>query len=198
MIRPLQNAFFLKMPQVKHKPKALGTGLVDLEGKALIIERDDREHLPQLATIAYIPKEVNGWSYEIPLKQGDQVYTHHFAATDTFKIVIGDETLHWQNYEQLYAIQTEDDVIPLENYVLIEQLYETEDDIVTPSGIFTKPKAEAVHLTGKVRYVSNAAKDAGLNQGDIVQYLSRARYPLKMKSGEVLWKTRYQNVNFIV
>lgn len=198
MITPLQNAFFLKMPQVKHKPKALGTGLVDLEGKALIIERDDREHLPQLATIRYAPTVIKGWDYKIPLKQGDQVYCHHFAATDTFKIVIGDEILHWQAYEQLYAIQSEDDVIPLEHYVLIEQLYESEDDIKTASGIFTKPKAEAKHLTGRIKYASEYSKRLGVQVGDTVQYLSRSQYPLKMKSGEVLWKTRVDNVNCIL
>lgn len=198
MIIPLQNAFFLSMPEPPVRVKELGTGLVDLEGKPLTITRDDREYLPQLGTIRYPPKTIKGFDYKIPLKAGDNVYVHHFCRTDTFKIEIANEVLFWQNYNELYAIQTEDDVIPLENYVLIEQLYETEDDIVTPSGIFTKPKAEAVHLTGKVRYVSTAAKEAGLSQGDIVQYLSRARYPLKMKSGEVLWKTRYQNVNFIV
>jgi hypothetical protein len=198
MIKPLQNAFFLEMPAVKHKVKALGTGLVDLEGKALIIERDDRDHLPQLATIKYAPDDVKGWDYEIPLKQGDKVYCHHFAATDTFKITIGDEILHWQNYEQLYAIQTEDDVIPLEHYVFIEQLYENEDDIRTASGIFTKPTTEAKHLTGVVRHASAYSKELGLSVGDTVQYLSRARYPVKMQAGGVLWKTRVQNINCIV
>lgn len=197
VIRPLQNAFFLQMPQVKHKPKALGTGLVDLEGKPLVIERDDREYLPQLATIRYVPKEVKGFTYGYPLKQGDQVYCHHFAATDTFKIVIGDEILHWQNYNELYAVQTDETVVPLEHYVLIEQLYESEDDIKTPSGIFTKPKAAAKHLTGRIKYSSDYAKDLGANVGDVVRYYSRAQYPLKMKSGEVLWKTRVENIHFI-
>lgn len=197
MIKPLQNAFFLKMPQVAHKPKALGTGLVDLEGKPLVIERDDREYLPQLATIRYVPDIVKNWDYEIPLKQGDQVYCHHFAATDTFKITIGDEILHWQNYEQLYAIQTEDDVIPLERYVFIEQLFDNEDEIKTKSGIFIKPKVEAKNLTGKVRYASALSKRLGVEAGDVVRYYSRAQYPVKMRSGEVLWKTRVDNLHFV-
>lgn len=196
-VTPLGNKVFLKLQAPKYKPEVTVTGIVDLQNKPLFTERDNRAYLPQYGEIGYVPAKINGWDYEVPLRPGDLVYHHHFAFSPEFEISIDGVQMYWQDYEQIYAVERDGDIIPLERYVLIEPLFEKEDEIKSTSGIFVKAAVGKKHITGTIRYASLLAKRMGLNVGDVVRYFKRSEYPLKMRSGEILWKTRVDNLIYI-
>ena len=206
-IKPLHNKLFLKIELPKYKPEliSVGEGIVDRQGKPLFLRRDemDKNYAPQKGVIYFMPdkftlsQDLKPYRNDVPLHIGDTVYHHHFATQDIFKCNINGEDLFWQEYNQIYAVERDGDVLPLERYVFIEQLKEKESDIITKSGIYKKSQPGDVVLTGTLRYLCPLAIKHGLKKGDIVKYKSQAQYRMKI-GNEVLWKSRIDNLHAIM
>ena len=178
---PLHNRFILDIPTPK------------LEGFFFDTRFEPLRNAPKKGTVRFVPRSVTDYIYDVPILIGDTVHHHHLATQPSFEIKYKGETLYWQEYNQLFAIEREGKFIPLEKYVFIEPIAETVEDIKV-NDIFLKNKLGKVTQTGVIRYLSNYASHY-FTVGDKVMYFKRAQYELDFQ-GQTLFKTRIDNLHF--
>jgi len=137
---PSINKFFIEVDKSK---EALlrddsGNEIKGLNGQSLFqsLHWSPYEYAEQRGVIYAAPKEVfklndsrRKNNYDIKLEKGDIVYIHHFATHNDHSVVVDGIKMYMQDYEQIYAVERNGIIIPLEEYLFIEPDEETEEDI---------------------------------------------------------------------
>lgn len=162
----------------------------------LSLHFDPLEHVQQRGKIYCSPHKVNILNdnnkpnfYDIKLQEGDTVYFHHFATDESAQMVINEKIYYLQEYEQIYAAERNGVIIPLEEYIFIEPIKETEEDI-SKLGFLIKPSPEFKVFHGAVKYVNKRSSEKyNICTGDKVIFRSGSEYPMLIKD-KVMYRTK--------
>lgn len=199
---PINNMVMLTIDTSKVRPEStVSQFILDAKEQPLKTEyfAEAFDSYPKRSKVRAVPSVISGgngqvdYINDVKVEKGDYVYHHHLASNDRFKIVFNDEEIFWQEYNQCFAVERDNTVIPLERYVFVQPIEEDESSIKTKSGIFLKEKAGFVPVTGILKYVSPYAKSKGFEEGAIVKFHDRAKYEIVI-DGTLLYKTRFDNI----
>lgn len=199
---PINNMVMLTIDTSKVRPEStVSQFILDANEQPIKTEyfTEAFDAAPKRSKVYAFPKVITGgngqneYLNDVKIEKGDYVYHHHLASNDRFKIVFNDEEIFWQEINQVFAVEKNDTVIPLERYVFVQPIEEDESSIKTNSGIFLKEKAGFVPVTGILKYCSPYAKSKGFQEGSIVKFMDRAKYEIVVK-GQLLYKTRFDNI----
>ena len=92
-------------------------------------------HARQYGTVKHISKHARKRVEDnIDLKIGDKVYFHHFVIDKPLEFE--GEKYYQADINQIYAVEREDDIIMLQDYILVEPVT-NEKELITDSGIIT-------------------------------------------------------------
>lgn len=175
--------------------------LIDDDGQKLKVERfvEAFDAAPKRSIVKAAPKVIKGgngidtYIADVKINKGDYVYHHYLACDPRFKIEFNGEVMYWQEINQIFAVERDGDIIPLERYVFIKPTEDDESQLTTKSGIITKSKAGLVPYNGTIKYASPYAQRLGYEIGASVKFHDNAKYE-NVINGEMLYKTRINNI----
>jgi co-chaperonin GroES (HSP10) len=120
---------------------------------------------------------------------GDIVFFHHYAAHEDNLISYNGIDYYFQNYEDLYAVIRNDKIIPLEDWIFVRPLEETDDDI-SIGGLLIKPNKDIHVRNGQIAYINDYySKQINVNEGDNIVFEHNSNYPIEI-NGEMLYRTK--------
>ncbi len=199
---PINNMFLLSIVVDKVVPDSRQYNwLLNSDGTRVKIDyaAEAFDAAPKRSMVKAVPKVLTGMAGEFPvigdvsIRAGDYVFHHHLASNERFKIEFNGETIYWQNYHEIYAVDWDGITIPTERYVFIKPLEESEESVVSKSGIYLKPKKGLVHATGHIKYASPYSISQGFSVGALVKFHDHAKYEIII-NGQLLYKTRIKNI----
>lgn len=202
---PINNMVMLTIDTSKVRPEStVSQFILDANEQPIKTEyfTEAFDSYPKRSKVRAVPSVITGGNglheflNDVKIKKGDWCYHHHLASQPRFKIVFNDEEIYWQNYNEIFAIEKEGEIVPLEIYCFIKPIEEDESSIKTKSGIYLKEKAGLVPLKGVLKYVSPQLKKLGFKDGAVVRFADRAKYEIVI-NGELLYKTRFKNIDAI-
>lgn len=198
-MRPGINQFILDVDRsTEGLLKDASGNLIVSNDKPLFLSThfEEYRHVTQRGNIHRAPKQVHLFDdhrrqnfYDFKLKDGGVVYFHHYAVHPDAQITIDEKKFYLQEYEQLYAVEHGDEIIPLEEHIFIEPLYETDDDI-KKAGVLIKPVPGLLTFHGKLRYINQRCSEKyNVKEGDNIIFRSGAEYRMLIKN-EILYSTK--------
>ena len=181
MLTPPKNKFLISVDRTKDE--TINIAGMELWQSTLY---EKYRHTKRSGTVLSVPNSVNdkdGYGerihYDYPIQVGDVVYFHHLTLHDDN--VVRDESGvigYWQNYDMLYAVERNGVLTALEDWVFLEPIQETIEDI-TRNGIMIKPAMGVDSKMAKLVLASNrVCSDVGVSVGDTVMYEPNSDYPM--------------------
>ena len=148
-------------------------------------ELNTRQH----GIVYSISKNINN------IKVGDKVYCHHFISRRDHRVTFleNEKLIHKIHKNFIYCLSRDEKLIMLNNWVLVEQVKESEEDCKTNSGIWFKPHPEEEQLHGILRYSNQELLDQGCSIGDRVIFSTNSEYDMEVE-GEKLMRMRNKDV----
>jgi len=154
-------------------------------------EIDRAKNARQYGTVKSVPENLNRFKRfddGVDIKEGDKIWFHHFVVEDSSKIDLFGEEVHHLPYEQIFAVERDNEVIPTNDFVFIKP-----DKIKSSSKIIkSTTEGDLSKKTGKVVYSSKEGGNIGLEKGDRIFFKS-APYDMKI-NGETLYRLRADNI----
>lgn len=214
-IKPI-NQIFLRVATEDSRKLKLSSGLE--------LYFDDKFnynwHRQQIGQIAYLPEKYSTSDNDVPLFIGDIVYFHHlatanvdvnmgggrFGSQSVHGIEIEGEKLYMQPIDQIFAVKRGDEIICLHDNVFVEQEGETEDDIRTKSGIWTKSAPEILKHHGTVIGLPPCAEEwnflgpdkkfgHNIKVGSRIQFKKKSEYQINADFGKrLVYKMPLENI----
>jgi co-chaperonin GroES (HSP10) len=132
----------------------------------------------QWGTVKVSPKKIANQDNMLIPQPGDTVYFHHHVYDNV--ITYEDEKFRWSEHRNLFFMIKDDQIHMLNNYVLVRPKYESDDDIKTKSGIFTKANKEKIPQRGYI-----VASPVGLIDKETeIAFADMADYSIDVKGEE--------------
>jgi co-chaperonin GroES (HSP10) len=131
------------------------------------------------------------------LQPGDFVYTHHFINDDEHCVNVDGKEVAWMAYNQLFARVRDGEVHMLNDYVLVEPVKETEDEIKSESGLFLKANQEEKSNVGILKYVNSNTEALGANVGDKIYFETNSDYEMDIE-GERLFRMKNNDLIYVI
>ena len=169
---------------------------VKVGDKTLFIDTSwyEYDHVIQYGIVKYIPKRLHSsFKTNMELLPGDKVYCHHFVADEKNFIDIYGDKLSLLNYNMFYARVRDGKIHMLSDWVLVEIIKDTKEELQTESGIWVKTQKEKKEQIGKIKYVNSKSIDDGFKPGDTVMFMKDADYEMEVE-GEKLYRMRNQDI----
>jgi len=188
----IKDIFFIKADKDANKRIKLSTG------DSLYVDTDFNKYAYATKTgkITHAPRYVNDrWEYDIKLKNGDQVLFHQFVCQNENQVNINGKTYFKADYHHLFAIITKEELKPLENFIFVDPIEETEEDKFDGK-LQVKFETGNIKGSGIIKYLSNQALEAGLKVGDKVHYTKNAEYKMQAL-GKMFYRMRIRNIILI-
>lgn len=124
----------------------------------LIIETsyNPYQHITQQGVVVVLPASKKAQVEDV--KVGDTIYFHHFTCAEE-----NDVSSYFDSFDSHYMVQKMnvyartrgEHTCALQNFVFLDPIEESEEDIKTASGIYTKATTDKLFRTGVVRYSVN-------------------------------------------
>lgn len=137
----------------------------------------------QYGTVYSVPEDLNKYKKfddGVTLRKGDKIFFHHFVVEEDSKVEIFDEEVYRLPYQQIFAVERDGEVIPLNDFVFLEP--EEKDDKV--GDIYDPNAGEYKKNTGRVIYTSLAGSKDGMKKGDRV-FFKVLPYDMKLNDMDV-------------
>ncbi|MAO19666.1 MAG: hypothetical protein CMJ25_02845 [Phycisphaerae bacterium] len=154
-------------------------------------EIDRAKNARQYGTVKSVPENLNRFKRfddGVDIKEGDKIWFHHFVVEDSTKINLFGEDVYHLPYEQIFAVERDNDIIPTNDFVFIKP-----DKIKSSSKIIkSTTEGDLSKKTGKVVYSSKEGVNIGLERGDRIFFKS-APYGMKI-NGDTLYRLRADNI----
>ncbi len=169
--------------------------IVGVNGMRLVLDKkfDPYLHATRFGTIAEVPATFSQKSIDShTLKKGDTVWFHHFVAQEKNKWMIKGEEFFQAHFEQIWAKVENDQLIPVEDYLFLSPIEETEEDVQF-GAIQLRELGEVKKGVGICFAVSEYGKKMGINPGDKVHIIKSADYEVTIGEN-TLWRVRLQAV----
>ena len=164
---------------------------VTIGGKELYMDtRFEHYHYARQHGIAYkVSPEIKD------IKPGDRVYCHHFISRRDHKVnfLENEKLIHKIHKNFIYCLVRDEKLIMLDNWVLVEQVRESEDDCKTDSGIWFKANPDEEEFHGILRHSNQELLDQGCKIGDRVIFSENSEYEMEIE-GEKLMRMRTEDV----
>jgi co-chaperonin GroES (HSP10) len=126
---------------------------------------------------------------------GNVVYVHHFVNAPEQKLPTK-EIMSYLEYNQVYAIQTNQGIEMLTSFVLVEPVtYEQAGLVKSSSGLIMSahsPK-DKIEKIGILRHMNPELKTFGYKEGDIILFNKNCEYEMLI-DGEVLYRMENRDV----
>jgi len=193
IMRPIKNVVFTKREKKENDEIKIGeeTLRVDTSWSPM-------HWVNQRAEVYSVPEVLDSWmNTEIEVQPGDFVYTHHFINDANNAIEFEDLEIAYMPYNQLYARVRDGEIYMLNDFVLVEPVRETEDEIKTESGLYFKTNTEVKRNIGILKYVNSNTKDIGAKVGDKVCFEKDADYEMDIE-GEKLFRMKNSNLIYVI
>lgn len=116
----------------------------------------------------------------VELKKGDKIWFHHFVVEEDSRMRLFDEDVYKLPYEQIFAVERDGDVIPLNDFVFLEPEAKTSRS----ETVIDINEGEYSDKYGKVLYTGRIGSEMGLSVGDRVLF-HRTPYTMKMNGVDV-------------
>ena len=203
MLRPLKDAFFVRVHKAKHDT-------LTVAGKELFLDTDFNKykHAVQYGTVASVPHVIShhhenehghqiGYYGGAEIKEGEKIYFHHFVTEPQNRYDMGGETVYLCRYDQVYCVIRDEKIEMIEDWLLAEPIMEDESNFISPSGIYLKPSLGVVPNIATVRHVSKVCAEQGITPGDTIVYKKDANYDMKVEGTEY-YRMKAYNVAVII
>jgi len=154
------------------------------------------KYTPRYGRVVGIPNKINTINrdrerniFNEKISVGDIVFFHHYAAHEDNLISYNGIDYYFQNYEDLYAVIRNDKIIPLEDWIFVRPLEETDDDI-SIGGLLIKPNKDIHVRNGQIAYINDYySKQINVKEGDNIVFEHNSNYPIEI-NGEMLYRTK--------
>jgi len=126
---------------------------------------------------------------------GNVVYVHHFVNAPEQKLPTK-ELMSYLEYNQVYAIQTNQGVEMLTSFVLVEPVtYEQAGLVKSSSGLrlSTHSPKDKIEKIGILKHMNQDLKEFGYKEGDIILFNKNCEYEMLI-DGEVLYRMENRDV----
>jgi hypothetical protein len=121
-----------------------------------------------------------GFDDGVDLVQGDKVWFHHFVVEQDSRFMLFDKQVYKLPYEQIFAVERDGEIIPLNDYVFLEpELQKSRSE-----ALYDTQEGEYSQDYGKVLYLGSEGQKRGLSVGDRV-FIEHAPYLMKMNDKDV-------------
>ena len=202
MLRPLKDAFLVKVHKKKHDTISIG-------GKELFLDVDFNRygHAVQYGIVASVPMRIShryenehghtiGF-YGHQINTGDKIYFHHFVTEPENTYNIEGQELHLCQYAQTYCVIRDGEIEMIEDWLLAELVMEDESNLRSASGIYLKPELEKIPGIAVIRHLSKVCKEQGMREGDTIVYKKDADYMMEVE-GKNYYRMKAWNVAVII
>ncbi len=192
-MRPLKDIFFIRA-------NADDAGKVKLGNIEIQIDTDFNKyhHSVQCGEIAYCPMKIsNEFIVDFELKPGDKIYFHHFTVAPGNEYIVNGEKLYKCHYRDMYCVVRDGKIIPVQDYVFLTPIKESEENFKSKSGLWLKPEAANIPMEGKVEFSCKSAESQGIEIGHRVRYLKDSDYDLKVE-GQMYYIMRAKRIIALV
>lgn len=187
----IKNTFLLTIDAELHRT----TKIKGINGKYLTLDTDTDKHryATQIGLICHVPASIGAeFNCDTPLKENDVICFHFHVSQQKHAIRIENKEYFKCPYFEIWCKIENETIIPLEDYIFVEPILESEDDLFCQS-FRRKPYQEEIKSTGIVFAASNSAKKSGVNIGDKVFLTKNADVEIEIL-GKKLWRVRVRNI----
>ena len=192
-MKPIKNLVFTKREKRENDEIKVGD-------ETLLIDTsyDPMNWVNQKAEVYSVPDKLDAWmNTEVELEPGDTVYTHHFINDEQHALNVDGMELSYMAYNQLFARVRNGKIHMVNDFVLVEPIRETEDEIKTDSGLYLKANEEIKTNIGILRYVNSDTKHIGAKVGDKVYFENNADYEMDIE-GEKLFRMKNNDLVYVI
>jgi co-chaperonin GroES (HSP10) len=187
----IKNTFLLTVDAELHRT----TKIKGINGEYLTLDTDTDKHkyATQIGIISHVPLSVGTeFNYDTPLRENDIVFFHFHVSQPKHAINIGSVQYFKCPYFEIWCKVENEKIIPLEDYIFVEPILESEDDLFC--NVFKrKVYQEEIKSTGIIFAIGNQAKYYGLEVGDKVFLTKNADVEIEIL-GKKLWRARIRNI----
>ena len=164
-------------------------------GVHLVIDKkfDPYRHSTRFGIVAECPSRFSPPSIDSEMiKKGDEVIFHHFVAQPKNQWYIDGKELYQAHFTQIFARVNEGYLQPINDWIFIEPIQETEDDIKI-GDLYLREHTDVKKGFGTVVAASNLSKKNGVSVGDRLHIIKDVDYEMEI-GGKKLWRVRLQQV----
>ena len=193
--------------------------VVEINGMeiALDIKFDPYKFARQYGIVYSTPIALpNGLEFDV--KEGDKIYFHHLVTGAKSGVTIDkkiedesgqqhksenlvdwvdDENVYKVHWQQIYARVRDGEVHMLNDYVLVEPVKETENEIKSESGLFLKANQEEKSNVGILKYVNSNTEALGAKVGDKIYFETNSDYEMDIE-GERLFRMKNNDLIYVI
>ena len=126
---------------------------------------------------------------------GDIVYVHHFVNSEE-QVLPFKEYMSYLEYNQIYAVQEENEVRTLAEFVLVEPVTYGQAGLVKKSnGLIMTSHSEndKMERIGIARNISRKAMESGISDGDIILFNKNCEYEMLI-DGQILYRMEIRDI----
>ena len=192
-MKPIKNLVFTKREKKENNEIQIGDNTIEVD-----TSWSPMHWVNQKAEVIGVPDKLESWmDTEMELQPGDFVYTHHFINDDEHAMNVDGKEVAWMAYNQLFARVRDGKVHMLNDYVLVEPVKETEDEIKSESGLFLKANQEDKSNVGVLKYVNSRTEYLGAKVGDKIYFETNSDYEMDIE-GERLFRMKNNDLIYVI
>lgn len=153
-------------------------------------EIDRMRNARQYGIVHSVPENIDKYKRfddGVELTNGDKIYFHHFVVEPDSKFQLFGETVYKLPYEQIFAVEREGKIIPLNQFVFVKP----EPKISVSKAIIDINEGDMSENIGKVLYNGSEGEKIGIEEGDRVLFLKK--YSMNI-NGEEVYRVRTPNI----
>lgn len=172
---------------------------IKVNGQELYLDPkfDEFQHRVMQGEVVSVPMR-----YEKVAEPGDTLYFHHHVVMDKGQgLRYNDEEIFIVRYHpdtpyasQAFAVKDEDGIRVLSQWVLLEPI--KEDNQLKSDTIQIITFEEEENKRGKIAFINETLKEAGLRVGDTVGFSKNSDYEIEIE-GKKYWRMRFDDLLYV-
>lgn len=191
-MKPIRNIIYVRANAQERNIHRLATGkelfIADpIATSDKYADFNEYERVVQYGIIVHLPTKIEPhYVFDQELKEGDKIWFHHFVVAEDNQDTINDEKLYRCHYRDVYAIERDGELIPVQDYVFLSYVMEEKHMYMSESGLFIKPEPTTQRNIGLIEYSCKTAERYGLKKGDKVYWLDNSDYKMTINGKEYI------------